>query len=60
MINKIKQFFEDVKVEMNKVSWPTRHELINSTGIVIVVSVIFAVLVFTTDLVVSQVVQLFY
>lgn len=60
MINKIKKFFDDVKIEMAKVNWPTRNELINSTGIVVFVSFIFAILVFTADLIVSRVIELFY
>lgn len=59
MISKITKFFNDVKVEMAKVSWPTREELINSTLIVAVVSVIFTAFIFIADLVLSRVIQLF-
>jgi preprotein translocase SecE subunit len=34
---------------MSKVSWPTRDELISSTAVVVVVSLIFAVIVGTLD-----------
>ncbi|MBD3223685.1 MAG: preprotein translocase subunit SecE [Caldithrix sp.] len=60
MFKKIQKFIEDVKVEMNKVSWPTRDELINSTIIVVVVSIIFTIFIFLADLVFSNAVQLFY
>ena len=33
---KLNDFFNDIKLEMGKVSWPTRDELIGSTVIVIV------------------------
>ena len=33
---KIKNYFNDIKLEMGKVSWPTKDELIGSTTIVIV------------------------
>ena len=49
MFGKILKFLKEVKVEMGKVSWPTREELISSTAVVIVVSLIFAVIVGTLD-----------
>ena len=33
---KIGNFFKDIKLEMGKVSWPTKDELIGSTVIVLV------------------------
>ncbi len=59
MISKITKFFNDVKVEMAKVSWPTREELINSTMIVAVVSILFTTFIFVADLILSRVIQLF-
>ena len=41
MIEKARNFLKDVVVEMGKVSWPTRDELIGST-IVVIISVIIA------------------
>ena len=60
MISKITKFINDVKVEMAKVSWPTREELINSTMIVAVVSILFTTFIFVADLIISRVIQLFY
>ncbi len=60
MIKKIQQFIEDVKIEMNKVSWPTHSELVNSTMIVVFVSIVFTVFIFLSDLVISKIVELFY
>ena len=59
MISKITKFFNDVKVEMAKVSWPTREELINSTMIVAVVSILFTTFIFVADLILSRAIQLF-
>jgi len=59
MISKITKFINDVKVEMAKVSWPTREELINSTMIVAVVSILFTTFIFVADLIISRVMQLF-
>jgi len=60
MIKKTQRFLEDVKREMAKVSWPTRNELLNSTYIVILVSIIFTIFIFLADILISNIVQLFY
>ncbi|MFH1008740.1 MAG: preprotein translocase subunit SecE [Candidatus Latescibacterota bacterium] len=49
MFGKMAKFVKEVKVEMSKVSWSTRQELISSTAVVVVVSLIFAVVVGTLD-----------
>jgi len=59
MISKIVKFFDDVKTEMAKVSWPTREELMNSTLIVAVVGVLFTVYIFLADIILAKVIQLF-
>ena len=63
MISKITKFFNDVKVEMAKVSWPTQAELINSTIIettaTIIVELIFTAFIFIADLILARVIQLF-
>ncbi len=57
MFNKIAKFLSDVKVEMSKVAWPTRQELINSTMIVAVVSILFTVYIFSADYFLSMVMR---
>jgi len=41
-VNKAIQFLSDAKVELKKVTWPTRKELLSTTGIVIVLVLIIA------------------
>ena len=53
MIKKIQQFIDDVKLEMGKVSWPSHNELVSSTTIVVVVSIIFTLFIFFSDLIIS-------
>ena len=43
MKEKIINFFKDVAKEMDKVTWPSREELMESTKIVIIVTLIIAV-----------------
>lgn len=39
---RIGEFLKDVKIELKKVSWPSRQETIKLTGVVILISVILA------------------
>jgi preprotein translocase subunit SecE len=49
-MNKIKNFFVNVKSEMVKVSWPSRDELLNSTVVVIVSVGLLTAFVYVIDL----------
>jgi len=53
-MNKIVKFVNEVKIELKKVSWSTRKELINSTIVVIVSVFILAVFIGICDLVWSN------
>jgi len=54
MFEKIKQFLKEVKSELTKVTWTSRQELIYSTYIVIVVSIVLAVFIGIVDMVLSN------
>ena len=54
---KIGKFVGQVKTEMKKVSWPSRAELISSTMVVIVSTLMLAVFIGLCDLVISRVVN---
>jgi preprotein translocase subunit SecE len=45
----IRAFFDDVVSEMRKTTWPSRQELIESTGVVIVSVVLISVFVGICD-----------
>ncbi|MBU5425637.1 preprotein translocase subunit SecE [Tissierella pigra] len=49
---KMSTYFRGVKSEMKKVIWPSKKELINYTGIVIMISVIVAIIVWVLDLII--------
>ncbi len=57
MANKVAGFFNDIKLEMSRVSWPTRDELIGSTIIVIVSLAILSLFIGICDLVLSKIVN---
>ncbi|MCG2711711.1 MAG: preprotein translocase subunit SecE [Candidatus Omnitrophica bacterium] len=50
-MNKIKKFVTDVKLEMLKVSWPARNELLNSAIVVLVSVGLLAAVIAAVDLV---------
>jgi preprotein translocase subunit SecE len=53
MFKKLVNYLVQVRVEMAKVSWPTRAELMESTRIVLVLAFVLAVAVFIVDRVLS-------
>jgi len=60
MFDKIQQFLDNVQREMSKVSWPTKDELLNSSVIVVVVTILFTAFIFFSDFIISKIVELFY
>ncbi len=58
MIEKIKQFFREVKVETNKVVYPSREELIGSTWVVIITVFVVSVFLGVVDLGLTKLVGL--
>jgi preprotein translocase subunit SecE len=59
MFRKIAKFINDVRGEMSKVSWPTKSELINSTMIVAVVSILFTIYIFAADYILAWIMRFF-
>ena len=58
MANKFTNFFKDVKLEMAKVSWSTREELIGSTTVVLISLAILSIIIGIYDLVLSKAVNI--
>lgn len=53
----IAKFMRDVRIEMSKVTWPTRQDLVQSTIVVLVAVAIAAAFTALADLAFSQVVE---
>lgn len=51
------EFFIETQAELQKVSWPTKNELIGSTVVVIVCIVIFSIYILGVDWVVSSIME---
>jgi preprotein translocase subunit SecE len=57
MKEKILNFFRDVVKEMEKVTWPSREELTESTKIVIIVTLVIAMFAWVVDTALSEVLK---
>ena len=58
MFGRIKDFFREVKIELKKVVFPSRDEVIGSTKIVVVLVLIVAVFLGLIDLLLSKLIGL--
>ena len=54
MFGKRKQFFKEVKIELKKVTFPSRDEVIGSTKVVVVLVIIIAVFLGLIDMLLSK------
>ncbi|MCH7504708.1 preprotein translocase subunit SecE [PVC group bacterium] len=57
-IGKIKEYFKNVKLEMQKVSWPTKSDIKGSTSVVIVTLFIVGAFIGAVDFLLSSVIGL--
>ena len=53
----LRHFWHEVVLEMKKVSWPTRTEVINTTIIVVIAVFFFAFFLFGTDYVLTYMIK---
>ena len=53
-------YFREVYLELRKVSWPTRDELIRMTQVVLVTVILFAAIIGLADLIMSILVKQLY
>ncbi|MCH8028049.1 MAG: preprotein translocase subunit SecE [candidate division Zixibacteria bacterium] len=55
-MNKFKRFLKEVNVELRKVTWPSKDELVGSTIVVIIVSFMVAIFIGIVDKVLTLIV----
>jgi len=53
----MKNFFNDIKLELGKISWVNKRENIKSTGGVVVVSIILGIFLLLVDFVLSSITE---
>ena len=51
------QFLREVKVELKKVTWPTRQQTIGSTAVVLLLVMIISVFLGMADLILGRLIQ---
>ncbi|MCG2709687.1 MAG: preprotein translocase subunit SecE [Thermodesulfovibrionales bacterium] len=57
MFNRIKEFFKEVKIEIKKVVYPSKDELVGSTWVVIITVVVVSLFLGVVDLGLSKLVS---
>jgi preprotein translocase subunit SecE len=56
-ITRVREFFREVLLEFKRVTWPSQAELVNSTTIVIVVTVVLAFFLGAVDIGLTKTVE---
>ena len=56
---KMTSYFKGVKAEMRKVIWPSKKQLLNYTGVVILISGIISIIVYLLDIGIHKILELF-
>ena len=56
-LRRAREFVREVLAEFRKVTWPSRQELINSTVVVITVTVVVALFLGSVDIVLAKIVE---
>ncbi len=59
IINSFRNFFNEVKIEVERTSWPTRDITIGSTIAVIIFSLIVAFLIGFLDFIIARIIGIF-
>jgi preprotein translocase subunit SecE len=49
LIQRIRRYFHDVRVELKKVSWPTAEQMKNFTTVTLITSIVLTLVVFGLD-----------
>lgn len=57
LITQVREFLREVKVEMSKVTWPSKEELKSSTQVVLMMLVVVAAIIYVYDVVFQYVVM---
>ncbi|MFP3870851.1 MAG: preprotein translocase subunit SecE [Syntrophobacteria bacterium] len=58
VVHTVSQFLREVKVELSKVTWPTRKETIASTSVVLVIVILIAAFLGIVDLGLSRIIRI--
>ena len=57
-MQKVKSFLESVKIELGKVTWPTRKETVATTGVVVVIVFLISIYLGACDVVLAKLMRM--
>ena len=57
-VRNVKTFLESVKIELGKVTWPTRKETMATTGVVVVIIFLISIYLGACDIVLAKLMRL--
>ena len=58
MFKRFGDYLRGVRTEMAKVTWPSREQLVESTSITLLLSMMLAIFIFVVDLIISRFINL--
>ena len=60
MLDRVKNYLVETKIEMKKVTWPTRNELKDATRVVILATFLLTVFIGIIDQILSGIIKLVF
>jgi preprotein translocase subunit SecE len=60
MLERFKNYLAETRVEMKKVTWPTKNELKDATRVVVVTSILLTVFIGVVDQILSGIIKLVF
>ena len=60
MIEKVKNYLAETRVELKKVTWPNKGELKDATRVVVVASILLTIFIGVVDQILSNIVKLVF
>ena len=58
LVEKVKQFYTEVRVELKKISWPMRKETVASTAVVLIIVLIISFYLGFVDMILSRLIRI--
>jgi preprotein translocase subunit SecE len=60
MLEKVKNYLAETRVELKKVTWPNKGELKDATRVVVVASILLTIFIGIVDQILTQVIKLVF
>jgi preprotein translocase subunit SecE len=57
LLQKVKQFYHEVRIELKKITWPPRKETMASTSVTLIIVIIVACFLGVVDLGLSKIIN---